>query len=51
LVTVELAIPTKLSKKAKAALENFAKETLEEDPREELLTRAASAPRINPDGE
>ena len=51
LVTVELAIPLKLSKSAKSALETFAKETAEDDPREELLARAASAPRINPDGE
>jgi molecular chaperone DnaJ len=51
LVTVELAIPLKLSKQAKSALETFAKETEGDDPREELLTKAASAPRINPDGE
>ncbi|MEN9693483.1 MAG: molecular chaperone DnaJ [Actinomycetota bacterium] len=51
LVTVELAIPLKLSKSAKSALETFAKETAEDDPREELLAKAASAPRINPDGE
>lgn len=51
LVTVELAIPLKLSKQAKAALENFAKETENDDPREELLAKAASAPRITPDGE
>lgn len=51
LVTVELAIPLKLSKSAKAALENFAKETESDDPRQELLARAASAPRIEPEGE
>ncbi len=50
-VTVELAIPLKLSKQAKAALETFAQETANEDPRQELLAKAASAPRINPDGE
>ncbi len=51
LVTVELAIPVKLSKQAKSALESFAKETANDDPRKELLAKAASAPRINPDGE
>lgn len=51
LVTVELAIPLKLSKQAKSALETFAKETENDDPRQELLEKAASAPRINPDGE
>lgn len=51
LVTVELAIPLKLSKSAKAALESFAKETESDDPRQELLARAASAPRIESDGE
>lgn len=51
LVTVELAIPLKLSKQAKSALETFAKETENDDPREELLLKAASAPRINPDGD
>lgn len=51
LVTVDIAIPQKLSKAAKAALETFASEMQEHDPRQELLSRAASAPRINPDGE
>ncbi len=50
-VTVEIAVPHKLSKKAKEALEAFATAMADEDPREELLRRAASAPRINPDGE
>ncbi len=49
LVTVEIAVPQKLSKSAKKALEEFA-EQLDDDPRDELLQRAASAPRIDPDG-
>ncbi|MEY4323085.1 MAG: hypothetical protein RL410_866 [Actinomycetota bacterium] len=51
LVTVEIAVPQKLSKAARAALEDFQSATADVDPREELLARAASAPRINPDGE
>jgi molecular chaperone DnaJ len=49
LVTVEIAVPQKLSKQAKQALEDFAKATADEDPREELLQRAARAPRIEPE--
>ena len=51
LVTVEIAVHKKLSKTAREALEEFAAATAEDDPREDLLKRAASAPRINPDGE
>ena len=51
LVTVEIAIAQKLPKAAREALEAYNKAMLGEDPREELLARAASAPRINPDGE
>lgn len=50
-VTVEIAVPHKLSKAAKEALEAFAEATAGDDPREDLLKRAAAAPRINPDGE
>ncbi|MEN9710249.1 MAG: molecular chaperone DnaJ [Actinomycetota bacterium] len=50
-VTVEIAVPHKLSKHAKEALEAFAAATADDDPRDELLARAAAAPRIDPDGE
>ena len=50
-VTVEIAVPHKLTKQAKEALEQFAEATAAENPRDELLKRAASAPRINPEGE
>lgn len=49
LVTVEIAVPQKLSKRAKEALEQFADAMQEHDPREELLQRAARAPRIEPE--
>lgn len=40
LVTIEIAVPSKLSKAAKKALEAFAVETADEDPREDLYTQA-----------
>lgn len=49
LVTVEIAVPHKLSKAAREALEAFAAETADDDPRDELLARAARAPRIEPE--
>ena len=49
LVTVEIAVPQKLNKQAKQALEDFAVATKDEDPREDLLQRAARAPRIEPE--
>lgn len=49
LVTIEIAVPQKLSKQAKQALEDFATAMKDEDPREELLARAARAPRIEPE--
>ncbi len=49
LVTVDLAVPHKLSKKAREALEQYAEAMRDEDPREELLERAARAPRIEPE--
>lgn len=49
LVTVEIAVPQKLNKRAKEALEAFAEAMQEDDPREELLQRAAKAPRIEPE--
>jgi len=48
-VTVEIAVPQKLSKQAKEALEQYAEAMKSEDPREELLQRAARAPRIEPE--
>ena len=51
LVTVEIAVPEKLSRQAKEALEAFAEATAEQHPRDEFIKRAASAPRIEPDGE
>lgn len=49
LVTVEIAVPQKLSKAARSALEDFQKATENDDPRAELLARAAAAPRIEPE--
>ena len=49
LVTVEIAVPQKLNKRAKEALEAFADAMQDDDPREELLQRAARAPRIEPE--
>jgi molecular chaperone DnaJ len=40
LVTVEVAVPDKLSNKAKDAIENLREATAGQDPREELLERA-----------
>ncbi len=48
-VTVEIAVPHKLSKQARQALEEYAKATEGDDPRAELLERAARAPRIEPE--
>ena len=48
-MTVDLAVPHKLSKKAREALEQYAEAMRDEDPREELLERAARAPRIEPE--
>jgi molecular chaperone DnaJ len=41
LVTVEVAVPQELSSKARSALEDLRAATIGEDPREELLRRAA----------
>lgn len=49
LVTVEIAVPHKLSKQAREALEAYAEATSDDDPRDELLARAARAPRIEPE--
>lgn len=49
LVTVEIAVPHKLSKAARVALEEYQAATAEHDPRAELLERAAAAPRIEPE--
>lgn len=49
LVTVEIAVPHKLSKTAREALQTYAEATAEDDPRDELLARAARAPRIEPE--
>lgn len=49
LVTIEIAVPQKVSKAAKEALETFAAAMKDDDPREELLQRAARAPRIEPE--
>lgn len=40
LATIEIAVPAHLSAKAKAALEEFAAELPDEDPREDLLLKA-----------
>jgi molecular chaperone DnaJ len=50
LVTVEIAVPQKLSKPAREALEAYQIAMENIDPREDLLKRAAAAPRIDPDG-
>jgi molecular chaperone DnaJ len=50
LVTVEIAVPQKLSKPAREALEAYHEAMKDIDPREDLLKRAAAAPRIDPDG-
>ena len=50
LVTVEIAVPQKLSKQAREALEAYQAAMADIDPREDLLKRAAAAPRIDPDG-
>ena len=49
LVTIEIAVPQKLNKSAKEALEQYAEAMKGEDPREDLLKRAARAPRIEPE--
>jgi molecular chaperone DnaJ len=49
LVTIEIAVPHKLSKQAREALEQYTQATADEDPRDELLARAARAPRIEPE--
>ena len=49
LVTVEIAVPQKLSKPAREALEAYAEATADDNPRDELLERAARAPRIEPE--
>ena len=49
LVTIEIAVPQKLTKAAKEALEQYADAMKDEDPREDLLQRAARAPRIEPE--
>jgi molecular chaperone DnaJ len=41
-VTVEVAVPQNLSSDAKAALEEYAKQTLDHDPRSDLLKMAGS---------
>ena len=41
-VTVEVAVPQNLSSEAKAALEEYAKQTLDHDPRSDLLKMAGS---------
>ena len=49
LVTVEIAIPHKISKAAREALEQYVDATSADDPRAELLERAQRAPRIEPE--
>lgn len=49
LVTVEIAVPHKLSKAAREALEAYSQATADDDPRDDLLARAAKAPRIEPE--
>ncbi len=49
LVTIEIAIPHKLPKAAREALEQYAEAMKSENPRDELLERAARAPRIEPE--
>ena len=43
LVSVEVAVPQNLSSDAKAALEEYAKQTLDHDPRSDLLKMAGSS--------
>ena len=43
LVTLQVVVPTKLDRKAKDALEAYAKATAGTDPRAELFTRAGVA--------
>jgi molecular chaperone DnaJ len=43
LVRVEVAVPQRLSDKAKRAVEDFADATSEQSPREDLMTRAAES--------
>ena len=50
LVTVEIEIPRKLSREARDAMEAYQAATAKDDPRADLLARAAAAPRIEPDG-
>ena len=49
LVTVDIAVPHKLSKQAREALEQYMAATADDDPRDDLLARAARAPRIEPE--
>lgn len=46
LVTVEISVPDKVSRKARELLEEYRAETTTVHPREEFLAKAASAPRI-----
>jgi len=43
LVTVEVAVPAKLSAEAKEALEKFAEATVDEDPRKDLMALASQS--------
>ena len=45
LVTLQVVVPTKLDRKAKDALDSYAKATAGEDPRAELFDRVDRAPR------
>ena len=45
LVTVELAVPSRLSKDAREALDAYAQATSDHDPRAELTRRAEAAAR------
>ena len=49
LVTVDIAVPHKMSKQAREALEQYMAATADDDPRDDLLARAARAPRIEPE--
>ncbi len=49
LVTVEIAVPHRLPKHAREALEAYAQAMQDENPRADLLERAARAPRIEPE--
>ena len=51
LVTVEIALPEKLSRKAKELLEQFREETAAEHPRLAFEAKVSSAPKIEVDGE